>query len=282
MVKKISLENDVSPGTGEITKMDISYDGHVTFLSIMSLSRPFDFIKDLNDSKHLWKIAVRITQIWYVQIPSKLGHLEMILMDSKGDKIQVSVKRMNLISGVNEITCVTVGTTTMFVVGRQGWYYDGCNMCTKKTDVKDGPFTCKCGHFNQNPLQGEDDPKAFPLVLDELLARTMVLRVKVQPSYNQSSVIRLYEDPNLIKKVLDQIGVFESVSITADHDPEQFQVVTPAKRLSAEFYLDLLQISVLEFSLERELALLDEEGSPGRVKSWVIRKDSRLSESWLD
>ncbi|KAE9584966.1 hypothetical protein Lalb_Chr25g0284021 [Lupinus albus] len=49
----------------------------------MSLSRPFDFIKDLNDSKHLWKIAVRITQIWYVQIPSKLGHLEMILMDSK-------------------------------------------------------------------------------------------------------------------------------------------------------------------------------------------------------
>ncbi|KAE9617964.1 hypothetical protein Lalb_Chr03g0041121 [Lupinus albus] len=51
----------------------------------MSLSRPFDFIKDLNDSKHLWKIAVRITQIWYVQIPSKPGHLEMILMDSKTD-----------------------------------------------------------------------------------------------------------------------------------------------------------------------------------------------------
>ncbi|KAF1865264.1 hypothetical protein Lal_00004638 [Lupinus albus] len=49
----------------------------------MSLSRPFDFIKDLNDSKHLWKIAVMITQIWYVQIPPKPEHLEMILMDSK-------------------------------------------------------------------------------------------------------------------------------------------------------------------------------------------------------
>ncbi|KAF1858756.1 hypothetical protein Lal_00044789 [Lupinus albus] len=59
----------------------------------MSLSWPFDFIKDLNDSKHLWKIAVRITQIWYVQIPPKPGHLEMILMDSKGDKIQVSVRK---------------------------------------------------------------------------------------------------------------------------------------------------------------------------------------------
>ncbi|KAE9604508.1 putative nucleic acid-binding protein [Lupinus albus] len=85
----------------------------------MSLSWPFDFIKDVNDSKHLWKIAVRITQLWYVQIPPKSGHLEMILMDSKvthnfistvnvfqqlyllkhfisifkGDKIQVSVKK---------------------------------------------------------------------------------------------------------------------------------------------------------------------------------------------
>ncbi|KAE9607670.1 putative nucleic acid-binding protein [Lupinus albus] len=59
----------------------------------MSLSRPFDFIKDLNDSKHIWKIAVRITQIWYVQIPLKPGHLEMILMDSKGDKIQVSDRK---------------------------------------------------------------------------------------------------------------------------------------------------------------------------------------------
>ncbi|KAE9601064.1 putative nucleic acid-binding protein [Lupinus albus] len=62
---------------------------------------------------------------------------------------------------------------------------------------------------SQMLAEGKDDPKAFPLVLDELLARTMVLRVKVQPSYNQSSVIRLSEDVNLIKKVLDQIGVFE-------------------------------------------------------------------------
>ncbi|KAF1866291.1 hypothetical protein Lal_00024295 [Lupinus albus] len=151
----------------------------------------------------------------------------------RSDLLIASVKSINEISSLTsteEITCVTVGTTTMFVVGRQGWYYDGCTKCTKKADVKDGPFTCKCGHFNQNSTprkcadiigipasevknqmlaEGEDDPKTFPLVLDELLARTMVLRVKVQPSYNPSSVIRLSEDPNLIKKVLSQIGVFE-------------------------------------------------------------------------
>ncbi|CAL0309709.1 unnamed protein product [Lupinus luteus] len=49
----------------------------------MSISRPFDMIKDLNESKHLKKIAVKITEIWYIQIPPKPGHMEMILMDSK-------------------------------------------------------------------------------------------------------------------------------------------------------------------------------------------------------
>ncbi|KAE9619804.1 hypothetical protein Lal_00040383 [Lupinus albus] len=59
----------------------------------MSISRLFQLTRDLNDSKHMWKIAVRITYIWYVQLPPKPGHMEMILMDCKGHKIQVSVKR---------------------------------------------------------------------------------------------------------------------------------------------------------------------------------------------
>ncbi|KAF1865548.1 hypothetical protein Lal_00004924 [Lupinus albus] len=129
----------------------------------------------------------------------------------------------------------------MFVIGRQGWYYDSCTKCTKKTDVNDGPFTCKCDHFNQNSTPrykldikvnhehsyakfvlwdrqcadiidipaSEVKNQMLAVILDELLARTMVLRVKVKPSYNQSSVIRLSEDPNLIKKVLSHIGVFD-------------------------------------------------------------------------
>ncbi|KAE9607701.1 putative nucleic acid-binding protein [Lupinus albus] len=57
----------------------------------MSISNTFDMIKDINDSKQLWKIAVRITNRWYVSMPPRSGHLDMILMDSKGDKIQGSV-----------------------------------------------------------------------------------------------------------------------------------------------------------------------------------------------
>ncbi|KAF1882900.1 hypothetical protein Lal_00003082 [Lupinus albus] len=45
-----------------------------------------------------------------------------------------------------EITCVTAGTTAMLIVGIK---------CTKKTEVKDNPLTCKCGAYNQNstPMQ---------------------------------------------------------------------------------------------------------------------------------
>ncbi|KAF1872758.1 hypothetical protein Lal_00016595, partial [Lupinus albus] len=37
-------------------------------------------------------IVVRIINIWYVLIPPRPAHLEMILMDSKGSKIQVTVR----------------------------------------------------------------------------------------------------------------------------------------------------------------------------------------------
>ncbi|KAF1865897.1 hypothetical protein Lal_00033356 [Lupinus albus] len=41
------------------------------------------------------------------------------------------------------------------------------------------------------------------------------------------------------------------------------------------------QVSALGVSLERENCRLGERGSPGRVKSWAILKDSRLSERGL-
>ncbi|KAF1885780.1 hypothetical protein Lal_00008520 [Lupinus albus] len=185
----------------------------------------------------------------------------------------------------------------------------GNNLCdywnNDNVEVKDGPFTCKCGSYNtsstprykldikvvhhhgsgrfvfwdrqcadiigilaselrnQMVAEGEDDPKAFPLTLDMLLARTMALRIKVQPSYNQSSVIRLSENPTLINSIAGQFGLLElhtgstskelkgkchvndifqhefSVSITADHDPDNLQVLTPAKRMLADLDLDL-------------------------------------------
>ncbi|XP_019447264.1 PREDICTED: uncharacterized protein LOC109350489 [Lupinus angustifolius] len=64
-------------------------------------------------------------------------------------KVEVkTISEIAALTSTEEITYVTVGTTTMFIVGKQGRYYDGCIKCTKKTEVKDGPFTCKCGTYN--------------------------------------------------------------------------------------------------------------------------------------
>ncbi|XP_058751685.1 uncharacterized protein LOC131624788 [Vicia villosa] len=55
------------------------------------MARPIEAVKDINDSKDLWKIAVRCKHVWSVISAAKKEHIEMVLVDSKGDMIQVIV-----------------------------------------------------------------------------------------------------------------------------------------------------------------------------------------------
>ncbi|CAI8593621.1 unnamed protein product [Vicia faba] len=55
------------------------------------MARPVEAVKDINDSKDLWKIAVRCKYLWTITSASNKEHLEMILVDSKLDMIQVIV-----------------------------------------------------------------------------------------------------------------------------------------------------------------------------------------------
>ncbi|XP_058783616.1 uncharacterized protein LOC131658326 [Vicia villosa] len=55
------------------------------------MARPIEFVRDINDSKDLWKISVRCKHIWSVTSASKKEHIEMILVDSKGSMIQAVV-----------------------------------------------------------------------------------------------------------------------------------------------------------------------------------------------
>ncbi|CAI8604004.1 unnamed protein product [Vicia faba] len=49
------------------------------------MAHPVEAVKDINDSKDLWKIAVRCKHLWTVTSASNKEHLEMILVDSKLD-----------------------------------------------------------------------------------------------------------------------------------------------------------------------------------------------------
>lgn len=52
--------------------------------------RPFAFIKDVNEKKDFWKLAVRVRDKWTVVKDGK-EHIEMVIVDAKGADIQVII-----------------------------------------------------------------------------------------------------------------------------------------------------------------------------------------------
>ncbi|WJX66981.1 DNA helicase [Trifolium repens] len=48
----------------------------------------FDFIKDLTKDREIWKIAVRVVDSWDVIGINGQPHLEMVIVDAKGDRVQ--------------------------------------------------------------------------------------------------------------------------------------------------------------------------------------------------
>ncbi|KAI5433567.1 hypothetical protein KIW84_020746 [Lathyrus oleraceus] len=61
------------------------------------MSRNVDSVKDINDSKETWRLAVRMMDVWSVVNNKGIEHLEMIVMDSLGDRIQVLIRHDHLL-----------------------------------------------------------------------------------------------------------------------------------------------------------------------------------------
>ncbi|CAL5207357.1 unnamed protein product [Lathyrus oleraceus] len=55
------------------------------------MALPFEDIKNINDSKDLWKIVVRVKDLWSVTTMANKEHLGMVVIDLKKDMIQVIV-----------------------------------------------------------------------------------------------------------------------------------------------------------------------------------------------
>ncbi|GAU23859.1 hypothetical protein TSUD_369670 [Trifolium subterraneum] len=53
------------------------------------MSRAFDFIKDLNKERDIWKIVVRVIDSWTVVDINGHPHLEMVIADEKGGRVKV-------------------------------------------------------------------------------------------------------------------------------------------------------------------------------------------------
>ncbi|KAI5445552.1 hypothetical protein KIW84_013691 [Lathyrus oleraceus] len=74
------------------------------------MSRKVDSVKDINDSKETWRLAVRIMDVWSLVNNKGIEHLEMIVMDSLGDRIQVLIRHDYLLKWKEvikeNITCI--------------------------------------------------------------------------------------------------------------------------------------------------------------------------------
>ncbi|KAG5052258.1 hypothetical protein JHK87_004456 [Glycine soja] len=72
--------------------------GPFTELAILSnfMARIPDKIKSIDGSRETLKLAVRITDLWFVGTPNKSEHAEMVIVDSEGDQIHVVCKANQL------------------------------------------------------------------------------------------------------------------------------------------------------------------------------------------
>ncbi|KAI5409689.1 hypothetical protein KIW84_055221 [Lathyrus oleraceus] len=139
------------------------------------MSRKVDSVKDINDSKETWRLAVRIMDVWSVVNNKGIEHLEMIVMDSLGDRIHVLIRHDHLLKWkevikenmtciINngsvynndfqwkETLCVTVATTLKFAVSKYEWFYYGCTRCSSKAPNPEKAYECSCGQKVEQPI----------------------------------------------------------------------------------------------------------------------------------
>ncbi|RZB87031.1 Replication protein A 70 kDa DNA-binding subunit C [Glycine soja] len=99
---------------------------------------------------------------------------------------------------------------------------------------------------------GDVDLNASPQALDKLLGHELAFKIKVQPKFRNSAVLKCSTDSSLINVVMDMLADAEqSLSVIADHDPLLGLPLTPTKRQAFQDYDDepgISQISPAQLS----------------------------------
>ncbi|CAL0308155.1 unnamed protein product [Lupinus luteus] len=122
-------------------------------------------------------------------------------------------------------------------------------------------------------LEGEFNPMSIPQAVDDLVSKSLAFKVKLQPTYKRCSVIQVLEDSQLIAFLLEKIAPdqdlsalekgksvgaaikeddgfeYQSLSASADYDPDYLTYFTPCKRLgSSALFQEAEDIGVAQMS----------------------------------
>ncbi|KAG5080441.1 hypothetical protein JHK86_004506 [Glycine max] len=152
-------------------------------------------IKGINGSKETLKLAVRITDLWFVGTPDKSEQAEMIIVDSDGDQIHVVCKRDQLKSWKLDLKENCTYVMHNFKVIKNDGQYRVCDhpyklvftgvTVVRQTDLDNVPFkkynftqfaNIIAGHFQPGLLVGLYPPsvsnslKASKLLINQPVA----------------------------------------------------------------------------------------------------------------
>ncbi|XP_058741691.1 uncharacterized protein LOC131614080 [Vicia villosa] len=170
------------------------------------MARPIEYVRDINDSKDLWKIFVRCRHIWSVTSASKKEHLEMILVDSKRSMIQAVVPPY-LVAKFKEYLC------------------HGCSYVIQNFKVGSNDFSFKsndhkhklvfCGSTS---LKKTDNPEipvnvlnllSLADIVDDVLGGVVeITQSHVSSDNNKSKVVFLITDNSKYMVVCTLWGIF--------------------------------------------------------------------------
>ncbi|XP_050915534.1 uncharacterized protein LOC127130595 [Lathyrus oleraceus] len=174
------------------------------------MARPFEKIADINETKELRKVAVKIHHKWTLS------------------------------------WCVTIETTKKLKATGNGWYYLACCKCPRVAKGASPSYTCSDGNSSETKIyrykieveivdngissifvfwdhecnelleiyasqlrktmlqDGISNPLEFSLVLDNLIGHGFAFKVKWQPRWKNASVMMVVHDKETIHKLLAQ------------------------------------------------------------------------------
>ncbi|KAG4915520.1 hypothetical protein JHK87_053077 [Glycine soja] len=230
----------------------------------------FSYLNDIEDERAIVILLThaRIKEAQGIEVRSILMPIGQGISQVSGlsqlssKDVFLSKTEVKNISQINasseEFVCVIVAKITTIVMDNYSWCYLACGQCYKKADMQTVSFTCPSGKENDQPvlryrvevmvnhkgeqtkfliwdreyaqLDGDVDLNASPQALDRLLGCFLAFKVKVQPRFRNSVVLKYSDESDLINVVLDMIPDSEqSLSITADHDGSMLSSSLPTE-----------------------------------------------------
>ncbi|XP_058773016.1 uncharacterized protein LOC131647117 [Vicia villosa] len=144
------------------------------------MSRPIETLKEINDSKDLWKIAVRCKHLWTVTSSSNKEHMEMVLVDSKRDMIQAVVPAYLLSKFKSEIETGNSYIMQNFKVGKNDFAFKSTNHTYKLVF---------CGSTSVKKAEFPDIPHNYLNIIDLIGGITDITQTQVNGDNNKNRIV---------------------------------------------------------------------------------------------